>query len=351
MTITTTSLWQKLERADLIEGNAPALYPMNSPWYVKTLLAVSGWLGAIFLLGFIFVLFSSFLEDSSSAFFLSLPLFAGAYCILKIPKNEFYEHLALAMSLAGQALFLWSLIELQYAPLVWLMFGIVQLVLAYFMASFLHRVFSIVFAVLAFEVSFTSFGMPYVLTSLLIFPMVWLCLHEFSFSSQYRRISGLMYGLLMAVLLLNGNHLLGLDLMNLISSTSDNSVILPHWVVYVIFTSASVFTAKQLLSVYNIKLKSTLSLAVLLFALILALTTLKAPGILVGLIVMLLGFAHSNRVMLGLGVLALLLYSSAYYYMMDETLLFKSVILFAVAVFMLISHLLLARFSPLLKEA
>jgi len=349
MTTAINHLWQTLKKADLV-ADVPAQYVINSPWYVKTLLAVSGWLGGFFLLGFVFLLCLSFIEEPSAALFLSMPLFASAYFILAIPKNEFYEHLALALSLAGQALLLWSLIELQFTPLVWLMFGIIQMVLAYFMASFLHRVFSIVFAALAFEVTLSTFGLPYILSSLLIFPSTWFCLHEFSFVSQYKRTSGLMYGFVIAMLLLNGNHLFGLELMNFISSTSMDSVMLPGWAADLIFISASLYAAKQLISVYDIKLKSALSLTVLLFSLILAIATLKAPGIMVGLIVMFLGFAQSNRVMLGLGVLSLLLYSATYYYMLEETLLFKSVVLFAIAVFMLIGRLLLARFSPLLRE-
>ena len=350
MTAVVNTLWKKMTNANLVEGDEPEFDIINSPWYVKTLLAISGWLGAIFLLGFIFVWFSSLLDEPFVIFFLSFPLFICAYFILLIPKNEFFEHFAVAVSLAGQALIFWSLVELQSMSQAWLTFGIIQVLLVCFMASFLHRVFSTVLAALAFELSLTAIGAPYFLGSLLIFPTVWFCLHEFSFVSHYKRINGLMYGLVIATLLLNGNHHLGLNLMSFLSLTAENIITVPQRVIFMTFIFASFFTARQLLLAYDIRLKTKLSVAVLSFSLILAITTLKAPGILVGLIVILLGFAHSNRVLLGVGVLSLLLYSSSYYSMMEDTLLFKSVVLFAVAVFMLICRILLIRFSPLLKE-
>lgn len=354
MTTAVNTLWQSLFKADLVPEDRPEKIAMNSPWYVKALLAISGWLGAFFILGFIFALFSSLFsslfDEPSVAFFLSLPLFISAYFILVIPKNEFYEHLALAMSLAGQALFFLSATELQYVPLVWFMVALLQMTLAYLMPSFLHKVFSTLFAALALEVTLAALDAPFILGSLLIFPTVWLCLHEFRFVNHYKRVSGLMYGLVVSVLLLNSNHLFGLNLLNLLSSTNESGLVVPYWLTDLIFIATSLFSAWQLLCVYHVKTSSRLSVTVILFSLILAVMTLKAPGIMVGLIVILLGFAQSNRLMLGLGIISLLFYSSSYYYMMAETLLFKSVVLFAIAVFMLICRITLARFSPLLKE-
>jgi uncharacterized membrane protein len=59
-------------------------------------------------------------------------------------------------------------------------------------------------------------------------------------------------------------------------------------------------------------------------AVILVLVSLEVPGIPVGLCIILLGYAHSNRVLTGLGIAALLLYISTYYYSLDQTLLVKS---------------------------
>ncbi len=179
--MTTSALWMKLEQANLVQGDMPNMDLVKSPWYIKMLLAISGWLGAIFLLGFFIVVFSVLLGVSAVSFFMSLPLFIIAYYILRAPNNEFYEHLGLALSLAGQVLLVVSILEWNSPELIWLTVGGFQLLLTYFMPSFLHRIASSLFAVMSFAASLAIMGMPHLLGSLLIFPVAWLCLHEFSF--------------------------------------------------------------------------------------------------------------------------------------------------------------------------
>lgn len=348
MTTITNVLWVKLEKAGLVQGEIPKIDSVNSPWYIKMLLATSGWLGAIFLLGFLFSAFSSLLEEPIASFFMSLPLLLIAHKILRAPNNEFYEHFALAISLSGQALFVRSVIEWDSFELVWFTVGVFQVLLAYFMPSFLHRVFSTLFAVLSFAASLAMIGVPHLLGSLLIFTTAWICLNEFRFANQYKRIKGLMYGLVISILLLKCSHIFGADFESLLLST--NEIIVPSWVSYVIYISALVFTSWQLLSSNRVDINSKFSRMVLLFTFILGLATFKAPGIGVGLVILVLGFAHSNRILLGLGVISLLVYSSAYYYLMEDTLLFKSGILLVVAILMLASRLLFNKTLPSLKD-
>ncbi len=52
MSRTGEDLWGSLLKAGLVEGQPPATDTIESPWYVKAILAFSGWLAAIFLLGF-----------------------------------------------------------------------------------------------------------------------------------------------------------------------------------------------------------------------------------------------------------------------------------------------------------
>ena len=350
MTGKTSTLWIKLEEADLVQGEAPKITSINSPWYIKVLLAVSGWLGAIFLLGFLFGAFASFLESPAASFFMSIPLLLIAHRILGTPNNEFYEHLALAISLSAQALFVRSVIEWESTGLIWFTVGIFQVLLAYFMPSFLHRVFSTIFAAISFAVSLSIIGAPQLFGSLLIFPTVWLCLNEFRFANQYKRIKGVMYGLVISTLLLKCSHIFGADFENLLLSVNETIIQLPSWVSYSIYISAIIFASWQLLISNNVVISSKLAKLVLLFTCILGFVTFKAPGLGVGLIVLVLGFAHSNRVLSGLGVISLLVYSSAYYYMMEETLLFKSGILLVVGILMLSCRLLMAKTIPLLKD-
>jgi hypothetical protein len=347
---TTNALWMKLEKNDLVQGDMPAMDLVKSPWYIKMLLAISGWLGAIFLLGFFVAVFSVLLGVSTVSFFMSLPLLLIGYYILRAPNNEFYEHLGLAISLAGQMLFVVSIIEWESAELIWLTVGIFQLILTYIMPSFLHRISSSFFAVLSSSASLAIIGMPHILGSFLIFPIAWICLHEFSFVGQYKRMKGLMYGLVISLLLLKCSHLFITDLTNVLLSEKGALITIPSWASYLIYILAVIFCAWQLLSSNLLTIQPKFTKVILLFTLILGIATCEAQGIGAGLVVLVLGFAHSNRILLGLGVISLLVYSSSYYYLMEETLLFKSGILLGIAVLMLTSRLLMNKVIPQDKD-
>lgn len=66
---------------------------------------------------------------------------------------------------------------------------------------------------------------------------------------------------------------------------------------------------------------------------------------------MLLGFASSNRVLLGLGVTSLLFYISSYYYTLEATLLVKSRTLLIVGLLLLAARWLMTRVIAPASEA
>ncbi len=350
MTTSINLFWEKLQQANLVQGTNPKQDALHSPWFVKLLLAISGWLGAIFLLGFILLAVHSLLEEPITAFTMSLPLFATAYLILRAPNNEFYEHLALALSLAGQGLFVLSIFEWDAVELIWLCVGMLQALLVYFIPSFLHRIFSTIIATLCIAIGLCNYGALHFVASIIIFPSVWLCLHEFVFTQQYKRIKGLMYGLIISMVILNCSHIFNSDLGTLFFSTSDIKIHIPVWLSHITYVVAMVFTSWQLLSSTKVNINKPLFKRLLFFTFLFAMATFKAPGIGVGLVVLLLGFAHKNRVLFGLGVISLLTYCSAYYYLMAETLLFKSGVLFLVSALLLFSRLFFNKTITSLKD-
>ena len=82
----------------------------------------------------------------------------------------------------------------------------------------------------------------------------------------------------------------------------------------------------------------------------LCLVSLEARGITVGLMILLLGFANSNRVLMGLGIIGLLFYISTYYYLLDTTLLNKSLSLLVIGAVLLAWRWSLLRFIPITQE-
>jgi uncharacterized membrane protein len=68
-------------------------------------------------------------------------------------------------------------------------------------------------------------------------------------------------------------------------------------------------------------------------------------------VIMLLGFSASNRILLGLGIIALLFFVSSYYYLLDSTLLVKATTLLSVGVILLGTRWGLSKLLPGVKGA
>jgi len=74
-------------------------------------------------------------------------------------------------------------------------------------------------------------------------------------------------------------------------------------------------------------------------ALILGLVSIKAPGVGPAAAILIIGYANADRVLVGLGIFALLGYLSHYYYSMQTTLLEKSGLLIAFGIVLLVARL------------
>ena len=90
---------------------------------------------------------------------------------------------------------------------------------------------------------------------------------------------------------------------------------------------AFIFTASRLLIREGVAIGSRTGIAALLAALLAMAVSYPAPGLAAALLIILLGFANGNRVLLGLGILASGAFLSRYYYQMDASLLEKSGVL------------------------
>src|SRR5690606_34349417 len=103
------TLTERLTRAGLILAADTGEQEPESPWFIKALLALAGWVASIFILGFIGVGFIALIENSVASMLVGTVMIGGAYLLLRIPKNDFVEHMALALSLAGQLLIAWGI--------------------------------------------------------------------------------------------------------------------------------------------------------------------------------------------------------------------------------------------------
>ena len=61
--VTAAALWARLSADGLVEGEMPEPGRPASPWYVRTMLGIAGWIGALFLLAFLGAAFSLLVDD------------------------------------------------------------------------------------------------------------------------------------------------------------------------------------------------------------------------------------------------------------------------------------------------
>ncbi len=108
------ALWQQLQQAGLVTGQMPALEPSNPQpaLFLRILLGISGWLTALFFCGFIASIFASFLAQASSIWILGLILCAISIGLSRLANLPlFLEQFVFACSLAGQAFIVFGVWE------------------------------------------------------------------------------------------------------------------------------------------------------------------------------------------------------------------------------------------------
>ena len=330
------TIWDTLQQAGLVQGDAPTTESLDSPWYVKVLLAFSGWLASLFLLGFIGVGFEAIFRSHVASAITGSLMIAGAYAILRIPKNEFFEHVALAVSLAGQALITWSLFDSLNDKVAWIFVALLQVVLAIVMPNFVHRVFSSFIAAFSFSSFLYDIGVPYIFSSIVMFIAAWLWLHEFQYPKHMRKIHAIGYGTVLGLIQLKGVALFNFSHIGWRMRKTSAELWVQPWMAEVLAGVVMIYVVLQIMQRLGHRLPEPLAITALVCTVILSVVSIEAPGITVGMMILLLGFAGSNRVLMGLGILSLLFYISSYYYLLDATLLVKAQTLLVTGVVLLL---------------
>jgi uncharacterized membrane protein len=360
MSTKNTQVRVQLLQAGLIEEAAPEPGKLESPWYVKVLLAFSGWLAALLLLCFIGIGFDLIIENSTAMLITGGMMIGGAFALLRISKNEFVEHLALAVSLAGQALVVFALFDSSDLDsiTVWLLVALMQISLALVMPNFVHRVFSSFIAALAFNLVLSFWGLHYAVDGLVMLMAAVCWLYEFSHPQQMKVKQAIGYGLLLALLIFKGTMLYGFHrVIDWIDWWGGQFV--PHrlelldkpWLDEIITGMVVLYVVWQILQRYGQPVAERISVTALLGTVLLCVVSVKVQGITVGMVILLLGFAGANRVLLGLGIMSLLFYISFYYYLLDATLLAKSQTLLTVGLVLLLIRWLMLTIIPVNREA
>src|SRR5699024_4207462 len=110
-----------------------------------------------------------------------------------------------------------------------------------------------------------------------------------------------------------------------------------------LLTLASLYAAYLILKRYQVKLRSTAGLLISAAIVLLGIMSIYVSGLLATSLIIIIATANSQRVLLGLGVIASVGYIFWYYYQLDTSLLVKSASMLVIGIALLLLRWLLIK--------
>ena len=351
-------IFDKLQQSGLIDANTLLETTSDSsqqdnPWFLQALFGFSGLFASLFFIGFLtLLLFETRVFDSSVGLLLiGLVLSATGFTLFRnerLRDNAFVSSLAFAVSVAGQAYVAFALLngDLYQSVDVWLFLmlqGCMTLVMSnrvYRLLSALITLCCLVYLLSFYRVSEVSLGLLALIaiaTNLQRYellqrvPVKW----RVSFADVLSAIayaSAIML-LLFSVYIVAGEY-----------SSNDfvsNTFSYNYYLAQGLLTLASLYAAYLILKRYSVNLLSKSGGLVICAIVVLGIMSVYVSGLLATSLIIVIAIANSQRVLLGLGIFALVSYIFWYYYQLDTSLLVKSGSMLIIGIVMLLTRWLL----------
>lgn len=330
----------------------------DSPWFIQLLLGFSGLFASLFFLGFLsLLLFETRVFDSFIGLsIVGLLLSAVGFVLFRNKNarhNSFLNSLAFAISVAGQVYVALALEDSYFShPLnVWL-FLVIQIFLTIVVPNFIYRLFSTVVA-LGCMVYLLGY---YQVTEagLALLALITIIAHL----QRYSMLRSIATKWRLAALELNKAVGYASTFMLLVFSTyivagefgngfnyyySDDYQYFSYNYILaqVLLILVSLYAVYLILQRYNIKPLAPTSLIIACAIIVLGVISVYVSGLLATSLVIIIAMANSQRILLGVGILALVGYIFWYYYQLDTSLLVKSASMLIIGVIVLLMRWLL----------
>ena len=323
-------LWSRLGAAGLASGEMPR-EDLPGHWYVRLMLGIAGCIAAAFLIGFIAVGLEFVVQSKLGSVLAGALVIASAYVLFLTARGDFSAMFGFALSLAGQALLAYGLFRLleglgRATP--WLVMAAVEAALAVAMANYLHRLASAYAAVLLLAGAFALSGAGALAPAIAAAAVAYIWLNELRSPRLHATLHPVAYGLTLGLIHIETFNWGGKSFVSAFARPNAVDWAQP-WMGECLVLATLLVVVWRLLGRAGWGPREPRSLIALALAAAIGAASLKAPGVAAGFIVVLLGFANGNRVLWVVGIAALLLYVSGYYYLLDATLLFKAGVLAA----------------------
>ena len=341
---------------DKLLNNAAAA---PSPWFISLLFGFSGVFASLFFIGFLTLLLDNTgLLDSTLAVFIIggiLSVIGGfLFYNARIRHSPFWNSLAFAITLAGQGYIAYALLASEIAePLNIMLLLLVQLLMTVAIPNFIYRLLSATLALSClfyllnyYHLSEVSLGLLALITSVThlqryrlaaFIPHQWRMnaleiTNAIGYASAYVLLSVSVYFIAAEY----GNSFDSLD-------SYGEAFSYNYYLAQGLLTLASLYAAYLILKRYQVKLRSTAGLLISAAIVLLGIMSIYVSGLLATSLIIIIATANSQRVLLGLGVIASVGYIFWYYYQLDTSLLVKSVSLFVIGIALLLLRWLLIK--------
>ena len=331
----------------------------RSPWFISLFFGMSGILASLFFIGFLTLLLDNTgLLDSTLAVFIIggiLSVIGGfLFYNARIRHSPFWNSLAFAITLAGQGYIAYALLASEIAePLNIMLLLLVQLLMTVAIPNFIYRLLSATLALSClfyllnyYHLSEVSLGLLALITSVThlqryrlaaFIPTKWRMnaleiTNAIGYASAYVLLSVSVYFIAAKY----GNSFDSLD-------SYGEAFSYNYYLAQGLLTLASLYAAYLILKRYQVKLRSTAGLLISAAIVLLGIMSIYVSGLLATSLIIIIATANSQRVLLGLGVIALVGYIFWYYYQLDTSLLVKSASMLVIAITLLLLRWLLIK--------
>lgn len=344
---------------DKLLNNAAAA---PSPWFISLLFGFSGVFASLFFIGFLtLILDNTGLLDSTLAVFIigAILSVSGGFLFYnaRLRHSTFWNSLAFAVTLAGQGYIAYALLASEITePLNIVLLLLVQLLMTVVIPNFIYRLLSATLALSClfyllnyYHLSEISLGLLALITSVThlqrytlaaFIPRKWRMnaleiMSAIGYASAYVLLSISVYFIAAEY----GNSFASFNsLDNYGEAFSYN-----YYLAQGLLTLASLYAAYLILKRYHIKLLSAAGLLISAAIVLLGIMSIYVSGLLATSLIIIISTANSQRVLLGLGVIALVGYIFWYYYQLDTSLLVKSASMLVIGIALLLLRWLLIK--------
>lgn len=334
----------------------------RSPWFISLFFGMSGILASLFFIGFLTLLLDNTgLLDSTLALFIIgaiLSVIGGfLFYNARSRHSPFWNSLAFAITLAGQGYIAYALLASEITePLNIMLLLLVQLLMTVVIPNFVYRLLSATLALSCllyllnyYHLSEVSLGLLALITSVThlqryrlaaFIPTKWRASffdisNAIGYASAYILLSVSVYFIAAEY----GNRFNNLDSLNSYGEAFSHNYYLSQG----LLTLASLYAAYLILKRYQVKLRSTAGLLISAAIVLLGIMSIYVSGLLATSLIIIFATANSQRVLLGLGVIASVGYIFWYYYQLDTSLLVKSASMLVIGIALLLLRWLLIK--------